>query len=191
MNLSKLAPGMPRPTPPPENEEPATLNQSLSRSQTTPNTNADTSHTKFFQSSNKKQDDTNQSPFFSVIPPTVRRSSAFKGISRPSMPPPPTPSNNANDESLHQETPGSIVSIDSPISISEYWRQHRPVSASPSNVSSFDETENPEIARRERIVDPRISIGNRSSFGFNLGNESVGDGFDQQSEIINDPSIHL
>ncbi|TIA89021.1 hypothetical protein E3P99_02247 [Wallemia hederae] len=98
----------------------------------------------------------------SNIPPTVRRSSAFKGVSKPSMPPPPS----ASSVSARDSSPASISSVDSPVSVGEYWQQHRPISRSPSAFSAFDETEIPEIARRERPPDQfRLSIANRSSMG--------------------------
>lgn len=107
------------------------------------------------------------------------------------MPPPPTPQNETLLHSSIQDTPGSIVTLDSPMSVSEYWKQHRPVSRSPSYFSNFDETENPEIARRERAPnDARFSVGARSSFGFALGDET--NQFDHgESELIHDQSLQF
>ncbi|TIA81014.1 hypothetical protein E3P94_02364 [Wallemia ichthyophaga] len=179
LRMLTKAPGVPKPSPPVElpaqtQQTPTSRRQSTSfRHPPQSAQSAQSSHTPQQSSPN--------------IPPTVRRSSAYRGIKRTSMPPPPTP------HSL-TDSPASIVTIESPVSVNEYWQQHRPISRSPSNTSAFDDTEAPELARRERApADFRLSMVNRSSFGMGLGADMKDDSIQLNSgdSLMDDPSLHL
>ncbi|TIB70829.1 hypothetical protein E3Q24_02722 [Wallemia mellicola] len=187
------APGVPRPSPPVTVEQPEVRTPSSNRESSSHNANVLSKSTRSGERENRHVTPQGRTPTSSSkeVPPTVRRSSAFRGVSKPDMPPPPTPQNETSLHNSVQDTPGSIVTLDSPMSVSEYWKQHRPVSRSPSYFSNFDETENPEIARRERAPnDARFSVGARSSFGFALGDET--NQFDHgESELIHDQSLQF